>query len=233
VRRRHRDEKLPVLAELGGSSSGDGRVWALGRSDLAALTGLLDRLAGGSTVLVTGGEQGVGAVAIGVAAAATAAGRRAALVECELARPRIAAALGLDAGPGLAEYLRGEAEAGQILQPLVPAGPQSRRAVGPLICVAGGQPAPDQNELLGSEEFGHAVEKLAHGYDLLVLAGPWLDAGEGLSAVSAQADSALVCVPPAGLKGRAGRSVRAAAAKLSAPVAGAVLIDGPAADQRS
>jgi Mrp family chromosome partitioning ATPase len=218
-------DKLSVLAELDGARPSEGRVWALQRAHLDALGGVLDRLAGKPVVMVTGGEQGVEAVALGLAATAIAAGKRAALLECELARPRLAAALGLAAAPGLHEYLRGDAEAGQILQPLVPAGPQSRHAVGPLVCIAAGEPAAEPADLLGSEGYRHAVAKLAHAYDFLVLSGPWLDApSDALAAVSAEADAALVCVPPARLTGRSGRSVRAAAARLSAPVAGAVLV---------
>lgn len=223
--RRGRD-KLSVLAELDGAPPAEGRVWALRRAHLDAFSGLLDRLAGKPVVMVTGGEQGVEAVALGLAATAIAAGKRAALLECELARPRLAGALGLTAGPGLHEYLSGEAEAGQILQSLVPAGPQSRHAVAPLVCITAGEAAAEPAGLLGSEGFRHAVAKLAHAYDFLVLAGPWLDAPpDSLAAVSAEVDTALVCVPPARLSGRSGRSVRSVAAKLAAPVAGAILVD--------
>lgn len=221
-----RGAKLPVLAELGdGGEPAAGRVWALGKADLAALGGVLDGLAGKIAVMVTGGEQGVGAVAVGLAAAATSRGQRVALLECELKRPRIAAALGLGASPGLHEYLRGDAEARQILQPLVPAGPASKRALDPLICIVAGVPGADGEAPLASEDFRHAVAKLRHGYDLLILAGPWLDGGEELRAASAEADAALVCVPPERLSGRSGRSVRAVAAKLVSPVVGAVLVD--------
>jgi Mrp family chromosome partitioning ATPase len=223
--RRRGEKKLPVLAELGGGTPAEGRVWSLQRADLDALGKVLEGLAGHSTVLVTGGEQGVGAVSVGLAAAATASGRRVALLECELKRPRLAAALGLAASPGLHEYLRGEAEARQILQSLVPAGPASRRALDPLVCIAAGVPGGEDGNPLAAEDFSHAVTKLRHGYDLLILAGPWLDSGELLAAASAQADAALVCLPPERLAGRSGRSVRAVAKGLKAPVAGAVLVD--------
>jgi Mrp family chromosome partitioning ATPase len=224
---RRRGEKLPVLAELGNGTPAEGRVWSLQRADLDALGKVLEGLAGKSAVLVTGGEQGVGAVSVGLAAAATAAGRRVALLECELKRPRIAAALGLAASPGLHEYLRGEAEARQILQSLVPAGPASKRALDPLVCIAAGVPG-EQGNPLDSEGFRHAIAKLRHGYDLLILAGPWLDGGEMLAVASAEADVALVCVPPQRLAGRDGRSVRTVAKGLKAPVAGAVLVDSGA-----
>jgi Mrp family chromosome partitioning ATPase len=221
-----RRAKLPVLAELGDGKPAEGRVWALQRADLDALGKVLDGLDGKSSVLVTGGEQGVGAVAVGLAAAAAAGGQRVALLECELQRPRIAAALGLAASPGLHEYLRGEVEAREILQPLVPAGPASRRALDPLVCIAAGVPGGENGAApQAAEGFRHAVAKLKHGYDLLILAGPWLDGGEALRAVSAEAEATLVCVPPERLAGRSGRSVQAVLKGLAAPVAGAVLVD--------
>ena len=66
-------------------------------------------------------------------------GRRTVLVECDLARPRLAADLGLAPGPGLHEYLRWEAEAAEILQPLVLAGPAAAGAGEPLVCIAAGR----------------------------------------------------------------------------------------------
>lgn len=219
-----RREKLPVAARLEGAPSSQSRTWALGSADLEELRGLLERLEGKGSILVTGSEQGVGPVATGLAAAAIAAGRRAALVECELARPRLAAQLGIDSGPGLHEYLRGEAEANRILQSLVPAGPASRRAQDPLVCVVGGEPAADQEALLATETFSHAATRLRHGYELVVFAGPWLDAPLALEAVATEAEAALVCVPPGRLEGRSGRAVRTAAKALPTEMLGAVLV---------
>ena len=148
-------------------------------------------------MLVTGGEEGKPGVALGLATAAAAAGRRTALLECDLGRPVLAEALGLKSAPGLHEYLRWEATAPQILQPAVLAGPSSGGATAPLICVVAGAPTPDGAVLLASESFRHAAAKLRGAYDLLVIDGPpGDDSAEALRAVAAEADATLACLGP-------------------------------------
>ena len=74
--------------------------------------------------------------------------------------------------PGLHEYLLGDASAPQILQSAVLAGPKSRGAESPLVCVVAGRPAADGAALLASEGFRHAISKLRNAYELVVLDGP-------------------------------------------------------------
>ncbi len=220
--------KLPVLAEIAGPASGNAQAWSLRRSDLEALEKLLGRLGEGRTLLVTGSERLSGALAVALAGAACAAGRRTALLECELSRPRLAAEVALAEGPGLHEYLRWEASAPQILQPLVLAGPAAARARQHLVCVVGGRPAADPATLLGLDSFRHATAKLREAYELVVLDGPGLDAdGDALAVVAAQADALLVCLAPDQVGGRAGRAMRGAVRRLPlAPLGAVVLNDG-------
>ena len=60
---------------------------------------------GQGVVLVTG-EEGRSELAVGLAAAAAAAGRKGALIECDFAAPGLANALGLDPVPGFARVPR-------------------------------------------------------------------------------------------------------------------------------
>jgi Mrp family chromosome partitioning ATPase len=206
--------KPPVLAAISAAAPApsDARPGTLCRADFEALGALLAKLDGSRTVLVTGGEEGKREAALGLAAAATAAGRRTALLECDLGRPALAGALGLAAAPGLHEYLRWEATAPQILQPAVLAGPASGGATAPLVCVVAGAPTPNGATLLASEGFHHAAAKLRSAYDLLVLDGPPAGRGEGsLKAVAAQADATLACLGPSETFKR-----------LSVPVAGII-----------
>ena len=193
-----RRRKPPVLAVISAArAEGGARPGALRRGDLEALGALLVSLKGPRAVLVTGGEEGKPGVALGLAAAAAATGQRTALLECDLGRPALAEALGLEPAPGLHEYLRSEATAPQILQPAVLAGPSSAGATGPLICVVAGAPTPDGAALLASEGFRHAARKLRGAYDLLVIDGPsGDDGGEALRAVAAEADATLTCLGP-------------------------------------
>jgi Mrp family chromosome partitioning ATPase len=215
--------KLPVLAEISGLVPGQARVWSLRRADLEALTELQAGLEDHRAVLV-GGDGGL-AGAIALAGAASAAGRRTALVECDLARPRLAVELGLGPGPGLHEYLRWEASAAEILQPLVLAGPAARGATDHLVCVVAGRPAADAATLVNLESFRHALAKLRGAYELVVLAGPALDSGDdALTAVAAGADVLVAAVPPSAVSGRAGRDLRATLRRLPVEARGAILL---------
>jgi Mrp family chromosome partitioning ATPase len=215
--------KLPVLAEISGPAPGEARVWSLRRADLEALAKLRPALAGRRVVLVTGEESLAGALAL--AGAASAAGRRTALLECDLVRPRLAADLGLAAAPGLHEYLRWEAAAAEILQPLVLAGPAAAGAPDPLVCVVAGRRAADPATLINLESFRHAAAKLASAYDLVVLLGPALDSGYGsLEALAARADALIAAVPATAVSGRPGRELRAALRKLPVEAVGAVVV---------
>ena len=229
---RGRRGKLPVLAEISGPAPGASRAWSLRRADLEALAELQEGLEGHGAVLVSG-EEGLSA-AIALVGAAGAAGRRTALLECDLARPRLAVELGLAPTPGLHEYLRWEATAAEILQPLVLAGPAAGRAMGPLVCVVAGRRALDAPTLLKLESFRHALAKLRSAYDLVVLAGPALYSDDGsLAAVAAEADTLLAAVLPAGVAGRTGRELRAALRQLPIQVRGAIVVGEDARAQRS
>jgi Mrp family chromosome partitioning ATPase len=188
--------KPPVLAAISAAAPpGEARAGRLRRADYEAFVSLLNALPGSRAVLLTGAEEGKSAAAVGLATVATAAGRRTALLECDLSTPRLAGDLGLAAAPGLHEYLRREASAPQILQSLILAGPASGGAVAPLTCVVAGAPTPDGPALLASEGFSHAISKLLNAYDLVVVDGPPLSGDEGaLAAVVKHVDATLACV---------------------------------------
>lgn len=214
--------RLPVLAEISGSAPEGARAWSLRRADFAAIEKLLAGLSDHRVVAATGGERLAGAIAL--AAGAGAGGRRTLLLECDLSRPRVAEELGLQAGPGLHEYLRWEASPAQILQPLGLTGPAARGAPVPLVCISAGAPAADPATLLGSRSFRHAIAKLRGAYDLVVAAAPppgvdrW-----ALEAVAGTADALLACIPP-DQAGREGRELRAALGRLPVTVPGALVV---------
>ncbi len=215
--------KLPVLAEIAGPAPGESRAWSLRRADLEPLVRLQSTLSAHLVALVEGDERASAASAL--AASAASCGRRTVLVECDLDRPGLAADLGLAPTPGLHEYLRWEATAAEILQPLVLAGPAAAGASVPLIVIAAGRPAADAGTLVGLESFRHAIAKLRRAYDLVVVVGPGVDAADGaLSTVAAQADAVLAAASPAATTGRAGRGLRSALRRLPAPVRGTIVV---------
>jgi Mrp family chromosome partitioning ATPase len=180
-----------VLAQVPAPRSAS-RPGALDRAGLDAYAGLAASVASSRIVLATGPAKSL--VALGLAAAATAEGRRVALLECDLAGPTLAGRLDLSASPGLHEYLREEIDAAGILQPLVLAGPASERATQPLVCIVAGGPVTAPVALLDSERCDHAIQKLGHAYDLLVLDGPPLtEDPDALRALAEHAGTTLVC----------------------------------------
>jgi Mrp family chromosome partitioning ATPase len=226
-----RRARLPVLAEVTGTAPEGARSWGLGREDLDRLAAVRDRLAQRQAVLVTGAGHEAPAVAIATAGLAGAAGRRTVLVECDLARPRLAAALGLAPAPGVHEYLRWEASAPQLLQALALAGPASEGSAEPLVFIAAGSAAEDPAALLGLQSFRQMTEKLRHAYDLVVLCGPSVGApGNTLAMLASEADSVLIGVAPGQVRGGEARSLRAALRLLAPELLGAVVVGaGPAA----
>jgi len=179
-----------VLAEVPLARRSGDRPGALGRAQLDAYAALEESLRESASLFVTGRDRSE--VALGLATAATAAGKRVALLECDLAEPALAGRLGLAATPGLHEYLRGEAEAPELLQPLVLAGPASGEAAEPLVCVVAGEPEPEPVALLDSERCDHAIERLRRSYELLVIAGP--DLGEDADSLRALAEHADLAI---------------------------------------
>jgi len=186
---------VKVLAEIAARSSPDLRAGALRRSDLEAYGGLLGELGAARCVLATGGS-GRRSVAVGLAATAVAAGKRTALLECDLAEPGLADALGLAGAPGLHEHLAGTADAEAILKPVVLAGPGSAGASDPLVCVVAGRPADDSLPLLASDRFRRAIDGLRDAYELVVIEGPPLRDEYALRAVVGLVDSTLLCAGP-------------------------------------
>lgn len=185
-----RRNKQPVLVEVERSKRASSRPGALGRAELGAYAELAGKLAKTGSVFLTGPAKGQ--VAPGLAAAATAEGRRVALLECDLAGPALAERLGLVASPGLHDYLLDQADAGEILQPLVLAGPAAGRATEPLTCIVAGEPEPKPVALLDSERCDHAIERLKRAYDLLLIDGPPLS--EDVDALRALTEHTAVTI---------------------------------------
>ena len=216
--------RLPLLGEVGPASGGDDRPWSLRRGDLERLEEIRRKLDGNPAILITGAApERSRLLATALAGASCAAGVRTALLECDLARPRIALDLGLAERPGVHEYLRWEATPEEIMQPLVAAGSAAATAE-PLVCVAAGRQAPDPTVLLGLESFRHMAARLRGAYERLLVIGPPLADAAALAAVAAQADAVLVAVGPESSSRRARRSLRSDLRGLPAPALGAVAV---------
>jgi Mrp family chromosome partitioning ATPase len=217
--------RLPVLAEISASPDGS-RAWALRRRDLEGLEEAMPRLAARQVVLLTGEGEAPLLCAVAVAAAAAASARRTVLLECDVARPRLAALLGLAAAPGLHEYLRWEAQPQQLLQPAVLGGPAAAGVVEPLVCIAAGRPASNPGRLFGLQSFAHMLAKLRHAYDFVVLASSGaLSEPEPTLALARLADAVVAGASSVEASGRAAQPLRAAIRRLPAPALGAIAVE--------
>ena len=159
------------------------------------------------TLLVTSAmaEEGKSTVAACLAVANAEAGRRTLLVECDLRRPVLAKRFAINATPGLTDYLTGNAEPSEILQPV--AGYSGRTNVNGngngnardanatnLVCIASGTNVPQPAKLLSSDRFRTFLEEVSKVYDSVILdTAPLLPVADTLSIIPDVA-TLLVCV---------------------------------------
>jgi Mrp family chromosome partitioning ATPase len=215
-----RRARLPLLAEISGPA--DGRAWGLRRGDFDSLGEALPRLTKQRVLAVVGEGEAPAGAAIGIAAAAAAGGLSTILVDCDLARPKLAGGVGLAASPGLHEYLRWEAEPRDVLQPVSLAGAAAGNGTTQLVCFCAGRPAAKAETLLGLQSFAHMVAKLRGAYELiLLLAPPVLSEPAACQAVMAQADAIVA----AEVKG-SDRTVAKAIRRLPVTALGSIAIGG-------
>jgi capsular polysaccharide biosynthesis protein/Mrp family chromosome partitioning ATPase len=152
-------------------------------------------------------DEGKSTVAGALAAAYALAGSRALLVECDLRRPTLAKRLGLNAEPGLADYLVGHAEPQDVLQavelkaegaaaaaPALNGRPVKPGVHGSMVCITAGSHTPQPAELLGSQRFQSFLDQVSDVYDVIVLdTCPLLSVVDTLGLVPA-VDALIVCV---------------------------------------
>ena len=118
-----------------------------------------------SSVLVTSSVEGEGKTtsSINLAIVMAKAGKRVALVDADLRRPRVASMLGLENAAGITTALVGAAEVGDLLQ-----------AWGDdeLYVLTAGEIPPNPTELLESQQMARIIAQLTAEFDLVVIDGP-------------------------------------------------------------
>jgi capsular exopolysaccharide synthesis family protein len=138
-------------------------------------------------IVVTSPKQGDGksTVAANLAAAIALSGQGVTLVDCDLRRPNVSKALGLDDTVGLTDVL-----AGRVL--LADAVQQHPHIDGLTVLTSGSRP-PNPSEILGSQAMRAVVQELAaHG--MVVLDAPPLLPVTDAAVVAHNADGALLTV---------------------------------------
>ena len=168
---------------------------------------LLDQEHPPSSVLVTSTVPGEGktTVASSLAFAMAAAGKRTLLVDCDLRRPALAGRLGIEASPGISEYLAGHASPEEILRTFEfsepPRAEQAATATNghatatrhKLVCIPAGSSTSRGAELLGSNRFKEFIEQVSATYDVVVLdSSPLLPVADTLEMLP-HVDAIVVC----------------------------------------
>jgi capsular exopolysaccharide synthesis family protein len=153
-----------------------------------------------------------------LAIALAQAGKRVAVVDADLRRPRIAENLGLEGAAGLTTVLIGRATLDQVLQPWGMAG---------VNVLTSGPVPPNPSELLASKHMADLLDELSRRFDFVLLDTPPLLPVTDAALLASRYDGALLIVR----HGRTSRAqVRAAVAALNAvstKVLGAVLTMTP------
>ncbi len=159
-----------------------------------------------SVVLVTssGSEEGKSTVAAGLAVATAEAGKRTLLVDCDLRKPALARRFGIEDSPGLTDYLTGNAQPHEIVQPVAgiaqplngsdPAHSSEQAVASNLVCIPSGTAVSRPAELLASDRFQTFLAEVADVYETVILdTAPLLSVADTLAIVPA-ASMLLVCV---------------------------------------
>jgi len=176
-----RELELPLLAALGAERRTDKEAFKILRRNLSFLSPTPIR-----AVAVTSAvpEEGKSTVALALARAHVAAGRRTLLIDCDLRRGRLADELGVAPTPGLAELLEGRAKLAE----------SSRLAGDGLTFIPPGEGEGGPAELLESPTFHEFVSWAADEYDRVVIdTSPLLPVADTLLLLGA-VDAVVVCV---------------------------------------
>jgi receptor protein-tyrosine kinase len=161
------------------------------------------------TILVTSAmaQEGKSTVSSCLAMASAAAGKRTLLVECDLRRPVLAVRFGLPEGPGLTDYLMGNATPQDVIR-VVPSDPATMSegaespngaeadalAPEPLVCITAGSSPPRPADLLGSEKFKAFLAQVSDAYDTVIIdTAPLLTVADTLEIVP-NVSAILLCV---------------------------------------
>ena len=117
------------------------------------------------TILVTsaGAAEGKTTTAVNLALCLAEAGKKVALVDGDLRRPSVASVLKCNSAVGFTNYLRGEGDIGDFLQPT---------SYDSLSVLAAGPVPPNPAELVGSRRAGDGFAALGEQFDFVIVDSP-------------------------------------------------------------
>lgn len=122
-------------------------------------------MGGRSSFVITSSvpSEGKSTTTINLAIALADAGKRVALIDTDLRKPKVAEYLGIEGGAGLTDVLIGRAKVNEVM---LPWGGRS------LYVLPTGKIPPNPSELLGSHQMGVLLEALEHEFDVVLCDAP-------------------------------------------------------------
>ncbi|BDV29787.1 polysaccharide biosynthesis tyrosine autokinase [Microbacterium terricola] len=147
-------------------------------------------MGGRSSFVITSSvpSEGKSTTTINLAIALADAGKRVALLDCDLRKPKVAEYLGIEGGAGLTDVLIGRARVGDVM---LPWGGRS------LYVLPAGKIPPNPSELLGSKQMQTLLDVLERDFDMVLCdAPPLLPVTDG--AILARATSGAILAVSAG-----------------------------------
>jgi capsular exopolysaccharide synthesis family protein len=177
------------------------------------------------SVVVTSARRGEGktTVAWNLACAAASTGLSVAVVEADLRRPTLAERYGLEAEPGLAELLFGEAsvpDVGQILE--LPMNGRANGRLNRLHVIVAGRPPEDPWAVMQSGAAGQILAHLKAHVDLVVVDAPPITHAADAISLLGDVDGVVVVASVDSTRGPAARRLREQLHALKTRVLGVV-----------
>ena len=130
-------------------------------------------------------NEGKSAISVALALLIARTGRRTVLIDGDLRKPKLHTAFGLDLGPGLVEYLAGQASLEEV----------SRECgVGPLHVIPSGGSAPHPADLLASLRMKTLLSALEHYFDAIIIDTPPVLAAADALVLAPEVDATVFLV---------------------------------------
>ena len=168
--------------------------------------------------------EGKTTVAVNLALALSDAGKRVALIEADLRRPRVISYLGLVGGAGLTNVLTGQAHVEEVEQPY---------GDGSLVVIGAGPVAPNPAQLLASGSMAALLDKLRSTYDYVILDAPPLLPVADATGLAVLADGVLLSVRHGSTTREQVQKTRSTLDRVGARTVGTVLNIVPVRDEVS
>ena len=139
-------------------------------------------------VLITSSipSEGKSFVAINTALSLSLTGDRVALLECDLRKPKISKAMGIDNTIGISNYLIGKATEMDIIK--------AYQGIETLSVMPSGPTPPNPAELLSNTKFSELITSLKQRYDYLIIDTPPVAAVTDAKIIGAFADATLYII---------------------------------------